>query len=127
MSARDELALELFIGDNGNQPREASIADWEYFHAAGNFQGRVEHYEVMADAILTAGYTKPRTIPDAHLCQLSDGSYRTDHKAGTIVESADGSVWRFDEGDWNCLDWVSASLLGPATVLYEPTCQEVTA
>lgn len=59
MKARDELALELFIGDNFNQPREASIADWEYFHAEGRFQGRVEPYEVMADAVLTAGYRKP--------------------------------------------------------------------
>lgn len=65
MSARDELALELFIGDNGNQPREASIADWEYFHAEGMFQGRIEHYEVMAAALLAAGYVKPRTITTA--------------------------------------------------------------
>lgn len=58
MTARDDLARELFIGDNFNQPREASIADWEYFHAEGRFQGRVEHYEVMANAVLAAGYRK---------------------------------------------------------------------
>lgn len=55
---RDELALELFIGDNANQPREASIADWEYFHAEGIFQGSIEHYRAMASAALAVGYRK---------------------------------------------------------------------
>lgn len=76
-----------------------------------------------ADAILAAGYSKPRTIPDAHLCSDSDGSYPVDHKAGTIVQSADGSVWRFDEGHWDNLEWGSASLRGPATVLFDPEAQ----
>lgn len=58
MNERDELALELFVGDNFNQSREKSIADWEYFHAEAKFQGRIEHYKIMADAILTAGYRK---------------------------------------------------------------------
>ena len=74
-----------------------------------------------AGAILAAGYRKPRIVPATHLHQYSDGSYPVDHKAGTIVQSADGSVWRFDEGDWENLDWGNASLRGPATVLYEPS------
>lgn len=74
----------------------------------------------IVNAILAAGYRKPRIVPDAHLCSDSDGSYPVDHKAGTIVQSADGSVWRFDEGDWDNLEWGSASLRGPATVLFVP-------
>lgn len=105
MSARDELAGTLLEAN-----LQTSYAEAMYDHEA-------EHY---ADAILAAGYSKPRTIPNEHLSQFSDGSYPVDHKAGTIVKSADGSVWRFDEGDWDCLDWASASLRGPATVLYTP-------
>lgn len=88
MTARDELALELFIGDNGNQPREASISDWEYFHAEGRFQGRVEHYEVMADAILAAGYV------------LADHTeYALNHKRADLqFTDDDGELWT-DEPD----------------------------
>jgi len=107
MSARDELAQLIESG------YDSSDTPCPYDHAPE-----------IADAILAAGYSKPRTIPSEHLTQASDGSYATDHRAGTIIESADGSVWRFDEGDWGCLDWVSASLRGPAIVLYSP---EVTA
>ena len=58
MSEQDDLAMELFIGDNFNQPRESSIQDWEYFHAEQRFTGRVEHYQTMAAHALTIGYRK---------------------------------------------------------------------
>jgi len=62
MNARDELALELFIGDNANQPRESSLQDWAWFEETGRQRGQVEHYKAMATAVLEAGYTKS---PDA--------------------------------------------------------------
>lgn len=58
MSERDELALELFIGDNANQPREQSIVDWEWFNGSDRFRGRIQCYRAMADAALAAGYRK---------------------------------------------------------------------
>jgi len=78
------------------------------------------HAQEIATKILAAGYIKPRIIPPAHLHQYSDGRYPVEHKAGTIVQSADGSLWRFNDGDWDCMDFRTATLRGPATVLYEP-------
>lgn len=62
MNQRDELARELFIADNINQPREQSIIDWEWFESTKKNQGRVESYKAMAAGLITAGYSKPRTI-----------------------------------------------------------------
>jgi hypothetical protein len=56
--AVEELALELFIGDNANQPRESSIQDWTWFKVTGKFRGNVEHYKAMAAHALTVGYRK---------------------------------------------------------------------
>ena len=111
MSAREELAAILH--DEGAY---CGLCGWE----EGECADCTKTLGGYADAILAAGYSKPRTIPSEHLTQASDGSYATDHRAGTIIESADGSVWRFDEGDWDCLDWASASLRGPATLIYSP-------
>jgi len=55
---RDELARELFIGDNHNQPRESSIQDWRWFEVTGRNQGMVEHYKTMASHIITVGYRR---------------------------------------------------------------------
>ncbi|AYN55822.1 hypothetical protein PP635_gp43 [Arthrobacter phage Auxilium] len=74
---RDELALELFIGDNGNQPREQSIVDWQWFNETVRYRGRVENYKVMADAILAAGY---RRIFDRD-CGLSNVTAPDDREA----------------------------------------------
>lgn len=59
---RDELARELFIADNGNQSREQSLVDWEWFESTDNYRGRIQHYKDMAAGMITAGYSKPRTI-----------------------------------------------------------------
>jgi len=57
-TARDELALELFIGDNSGQPRERSIADWEHFTALNKYYRGTEHYKAMAAHVLAIGYQK---------------------------------------------------------------------
>jgi hypothetical protein len=56
---RDELALELFIGDNFNQRREQSIEDWNWLNEHGHLRGRTEHYKAMAEHVLAIGYRKP--------------------------------------------------------------------
>jgi len=88
MNARDELALELFIGDNGNQPRESSIQDWIWFKVSGKQQGQVEHYKAMADHALAAGYVK-----------ADHTEYALDHKRSDLQFTDDeGELWT-DEGD----------------------------
>lgn len=91
--------------------------------AMSNLLVAAQHPDQIADAILAAGYRKPRTIPDAHLACDKDGIYPEDFADGLIVESADGTIWRYEheDGGWDSLGWGSASLRGPATVLYEPT------
>ena len=56
--AVEELARELFIGDNSSQPRETSIQDWRWFEVARKAQGQVEHYRGMAAHVLAMGYGK---------------------------------------------------------------------
>jgi len=119
MSARDELALELFIGDNWKQPREQSVVDWEYFHAEGRFLCRIEHYEAMADAILAAGYVKPRVITTTEeLDALPIGSVILDPIGISLHKNA-FSGWRASNGAKE----ISAGMLRqealPATVLHE--------
>ena len=85
--ARDELALELFIGDNGNQPREASMADWAYFHYEVKFLGRVEHYKAMAEHALAAGYRK-----------VDHTEFALDHKLSDLqFTDDDGELWTDEE------------------------------
>jgi len=57
-AAADELALELFIGDNHNQSRGQSVIDWNWLNDTDRFRGRIEHYKVMAEHILAIGYKR---------------------------------------------------------------------
>ena len=119
MRARDDLAQELFIGDNFRQPREQSIADWEYFHAEGTSRGRVEHYEVMADAILAAGYSKPRTITTAEeLDALPVGSVVLSGGKIPRIKSEDGH-WLGDGIDVDGAHIIRYTFF--ATVIHEAT------
>lgn len=53
---RDELARELFIADNFNQPREQSIVDWQWFMETPRFAVRIERYKAMAEGVIAAGF-----------------------------------------------------------------------
>jgi hypothetical protein len=53
---RDELARELFIADNFNQPREQSIVDWQWFMETPRFAVRIERYKAMAEGAIAAGF-----------------------------------------------------------------------
>lgn len=122
MSERDELALELFIGDNGNQPRESSVKDWQWFKETRRQRGQVEHYEAMAEHMIAAGYRKPRTITTREeLEALGYGSViRSEHRHYWVAHKEDGA-----EGNQG---WAAAGTSGipdltmwlPATVLHEP-------
>lgn len=59
MSARDELAREIFIADNSGQSREASLKDWEAY-----LPGEYAYTYGIADGLLAAGYgLLPQSAP----------------------------------------------------------------
>ena len=60
MSARDELALEVFIADNSGQTREASLTDWRMLSTAST-----AYAHRIADGLLAAGYGKMPVEPVA--------------------------------------------------------------
>lgn len=116
---RDDLARELFIADNSNQPREASIVDWEWFEGAGKQRGQTEHYHNMAVGMIAAGYRKPRTITTVEeLDALPEGTQ--------IVDACERLA--LEETSIGCLEWVdrhgnSCHVELPAIVLHEPEAE----
>jgi len=114
MNARDELA---------------SIIQHEYGNAV--YGKRLSDcYTAPADAILAAGYRKPRTITDrAGLSSLPDGSILM---SGDRIAQYKGAIWRVSHG---MVTRVGRELEGvtpfgyfvdpiPATVLHEPGADE---
>lgn len=134
MSAeRDELAQELFIADNANQPREQSIIDWQWLNDTEQFRYRVERYKDMAAGVIASGYRKPRTITTvAELDALPVGAViRTsgvESECEPRVARKDG-FWT-NESEWlvaDHTDWcISSDVLHdlPATVLHVPEVAE---
>lgn len=123
MNARDELAREIFIADNGGQSREASLRDWSEY----DFASDQSYAHNIADGLLAAGWTKPRTIENAEeLDALPMGSkvvsagyewtknYAT---ANTPSGGIEREVWFNVYDDFD----TSEDFTLPATVLYEPT------
>ena len=99
MNAREELAALIesgYAGDDGDCP--------------------YEHAPSIADAILAAGYRKPRTITTAEELDALP--------LESVVKSAEGNVWEFLVGGWfetaSRVGHVASDLALPATVLYEP-------
>lgn len=113
---RDELAREIFIADNGGQPREASLKDWE---ALGrSTQAGKTYAHNIADGLLVAGWTKPRTITEHY---GDDGLENLPYRSA-IMSAGDVSIAQSD-GTWldsygSTYDFWEMGL--PATVLWEP-------
>lgn len=119
MSARDELAKLLFVTDNHNA--KDADAEWEFLQQTPKY---LAAYHQMADAILAAGYRRPRTITTVEeLDALPNGS---------VVLSNDyrhwGEQWQVTFQRWDTGYWHRGGRSGstdpdyflPATVLYEP-------
>ena len=116
MNDRDELAHEIrgLLHAEG-----AYCGNCDYESASCYECDNVLHR--YADAILAAGYRKPRTIPDEHFVSDRYGNYAVEHPEMTIIKAADGSIWYRDEdGDWSSLGSGGGRLSGPATVLHDP-------
>lgn len=71
----------------------------------------------MARAVIAAIHP---TVTDADLRMDSDGCWGYEPANGTLIESADGSAWFWDDDEgWRPLPTNSScSLRGPATVLH---------
>jgi hypothetical protein len=110
---RDELAKLAFVADNHvtGDPH----AEWEVLGKNPKYVGYV--YEI-ADAILAAGYRKPRTITTVEeLDALPVGSVILD-PAGLSLHKNEFTGWCASNGAKN----ISGEMLDealPATVLYE--------
>lgn len=113
---REELAREIFIADNSGQPREHSLKDW----AAYNIATAETYAHNIADGLIAAGWTKPRTITTTEELK---GSH-----AGTLLREPDGDVWSIDGStdrlfliyDGADTTYDDHELILPATVLWEP-------
>ena len=112
---RDELARELFIGDNFNQSREGCIADWDYLHTDNALQVQAHHYKVMASAALAAGFRRPRTITTQEELDAAPIGAVIRDAGDWVLEKATKSTW-FNPGDEIAAN--TAQL--PAVVLWEP-------
>jgi hypothetical protein len=89
----------------------------------------------MADAVLAAGYTKPRTVTmQVALPKVTTAAALDALPTGTVVLESDGYVARRFPGGWRVLvvepsssPWLSDTLEDlplPATVLHEPEERE---
>lgn len=123
---RDEMARELFIADNFNQPREQSIVDWQWFMETPRFTVRIERYKAMAEGVISAGYAKPRQITTVEeLDALPVGSVVLHN--GRAFQHYPAYPAPFNEyRKWKCTDGgfvrstKDGSSILPVTVLYEP-------
>ncbi|WXW93180.1 hypothetical protein SEA_BRAYBEAST_44 [Arthrobacter phage BrayBeast] len=60
MSAREDIAALLFVTDNSK-----AVAPWSEWEHSKNEPRLTEYVYAMADALIAAGYRKPRTITNA--------------------------------------------------------------
>ena len=111
MSARDELALDIFLADNARQPEAEALVDWE---TALHITAGITYAHGIADGILAAGYSKPRTITTVE--------ERDALREGSVVRDKDGDVIERLWGGWYFGDNNTVPNL-PATVIHEPTTE----
>jgi hypothetical protein len=114
MNERDELAALIYAAEpwaNGTA-YNAKPYEWEELDADDK-----ENFTPLADAILAAGYRRPRTITTVE--ELDALGLRS------IVRDGDGETWELTDNGWRY--WVygdeaftSHGLTFPATVLHEP-------
>jgi len=115
MSDKDELAKLLFIADN--QDSEDPDHEWEM--TTRHDPDFTKYAFALADAILAAGYRKPRTITTREeLDALPSGTAILDSDGNTNVLHDNGWVLPGSGGGYT--SWAVAQAL-PVTVLYEPT------
>ena len=110
MNARDDLALEIFIADNDGQTREASLKDWKMLSTAST-----AYAHGIADGLIAAGWTKPRTITTAaEMDALPAGSTVVDSEPDVCVKT--GSIWWRSGRDGD--SYKSGSFDFPVTLVY---------
>ena len=111
MSARDELALDIFLVDNSSIPEGELRQDW----ADAPDQHR-PYAQNIADGLIAKGYSKPRTITTVgDMAGLADRAvFRT--AEGHVFEVQGGHLLRTDSTTW----WSPLASWLPTTVLDEP-------
>jgi hypothetical protein len=120
MNDRDELAREIFIGDNFRQPREYSIVDWEWLEKTVTPHYRTECYKAIADAILATGWIKPRTITTVEELDALPHEAVVQDAGGFILEhweEPEDRIWKAAGNEWA---WSTDDITLPAQLLYAP-------
>lgn len=117
-SRRDELALDIFLADNGSIPEGVLRQDW------ADAPDRHHPYaHNIADGLIAKGYTKPRTITTVEDLETLP--------AGTVIRTRNGEVFErqasgpYHDGphDWQGIEgtfWNGETFTFPATVLHLP-------
>jgi hypothetical protein len=121
VSARDELIQIIWDGAVADRVKDGSDLR--------NVPVVRPKVEAMADAILAAGYTKPRTISTVEeLDALPVDSVVRSDMCNVYVKDYDlddpSAIWWVTAGAVS--EYQSNRILLPATVLYEPTPKELT-
>lgn len=122
MSDRDDLARLIFVADNWKQSEADSLNDWDAWTGGG----KDSYAHRTADAILAAGWVKPRTITTrAEANSLPDRSAFI--TPGEIIfrkwENYYGEgkhAWERELGQMVPAEMLSESGHFPAVVLHEP-------
>lgn len=110
---REELALDIFLADNGSIPEDSLRQDW----AAEPETHRPYAYNI-ADGLIAKGYRKPRTIADRHEDngpdELAPLSVVLSGGKPAIMQH-DGTFMDYDGGSWDTWE-----MNYPLTVIWEP-------
>jgi len=118
---REELALDIFLADNGIIPEGSLLQDW----ADAPEQHRPYAYNI-ADGLIAKGYAKPRTITTAEeLDALPDGCVILDR--GCVAwqkrDAGNDPLWHAARNRTLRRDTGALAERLPATVLYEPEAE----
>ena len=114
MSAREDIAALLFTTDNSK-----AVAPWSEWEHSKNEPRLTEYVYAMADALIAAGYRKPRTITTAEELDALPYATTVMHDEGWGVTVAERHA---EDMRWyvtGCLEYIRPEALLPATVLYE--------
>lgn len=108
---RDELALDIFLADNGNIPEGELRQDW--VDAPDRHRPYAQN---IADGLIAKGYRKPRTIETVEELDALD--------VMAVILSGEGAVFEKCHGGWietgrgGVMD--SEDITLPVVILWEP-------
>jgi hypothetical protein len=113
VSARDDLALDIFLADNSSIPEGELLQDW----ADAPDQHR-PYAQNIADGLLGKGYRKPRTITERH----EDNGPDALAPLSVVLSNGKPAIMQHDGTfmDYDGSSWDTWEMTYPLTVIHEP-------